>query len=920
MDKLKKHTAKELICAIVSILFVFLYAGCGGPETVYDIHSKSDENDFSESDKNEPASVLGKTFPLDNRTLSGSVNLPQNFRLLYVKIFTLGKKMTPKDSVKAKLEKSSFSVSARNYSSSEIQVDFSCTYGDSAFSDTLKFTQYFDILYEDSLQLNLFSAMLSPRVKSLYLKEDLNLVWEKGCASLEGEAFLKTPPDSWNLQVHLPVLYCGGMVNEPNFARCFEKLSKGLGTKAKWDQVLSTVNVADNFLRFVNENNVSYSAEVYNFTEDFVENVYELHPPLFQGDAARIIKDSSVFNGRLVVCDSMPKKTSRLMWRLQNEQDELLGPCYFDLDSAVINSMGGFVCKKNSSVWETLSGEASADIYFGCKMGETKIRFLPDGGEYLCRGGKWISYGCRNGSCYRLHGYEKYEFDSRVVREVGSCTLEREGDYVYVESLFAICKDGYWEERGNAKYYDWECNANMKGTSFVMPVRRDSVMDSAYLYCNGKSWRDTVPPLVYGEVCNDEHRYSISIHNEKYYMCDKSWRLLDDEEILPPIVNRDSCPSAKFYKKYGDSYYKCDNNHWTYVEDSLVVAPVKAGIVCEEAIRNLVYKSDDEYFVCNIHWWTNEAKWIKATEHDIFLYEHRKAHEGECKDGLAGTSIYWTVDGDKDYHVFCENGEWKIQEASVINCCLPALFTTRNIAGGTFIDSTTYRNTIGGIEYTFRLYSRDYLFLSKIKESEETYAVHASKNMMFLSKESPNTSMSLENFVHKGDDFETFYESWLARATVDDSVTIEKGQTTIDIEKKTYYFEPQKIELVNSNEESYMDYESAVNFCPSGTHIPDTTELQENYSLGNNGWTREEESSIKTTYSYVWGGTKTKEQFYDIFWSSTAKDSNTQYCLELVANRSSTYPTTWEQQKRIVECPKKTYPMIKALCGKGYAK
>lgn len=251
---------------------------------------------------------------------------------------------------------------------------------------------------------------------------------------------------------------------------------------------------------------------------------------------------------------------------------------------------------------------------------------------------------------------------------------------------------------------------------------------------------------------------------------------------------------------------------------------------------------------------------------------------------------------------------------------MPDLFTPRNLAGGTFIDSTTYRNTIGGVEYTFRLSWRDYLVLSKIKENEETYTAHASKNMMFLSKESPSTSMSLENFVHKGDDFETFYKSWLARATVDDSVTIEKGQNTINIEKKTYYFEPQKIELVNSNEESYMDYESAVKFCPSGTHIPDTTELQENYSLGNNGWTREEESSIKATYSYVWDGIKTKEQFYSIFWSSTAKDSNTQYCLELVANRSNTYSATWKQQKRIVECPKKTYPIIKAICGKEYAK
>ncbi len=897
----------KIICYIGALFLGLFIVSCGGPETRYDIHSKSDENDFSESDKN-------KTYSLDNRTLSGSVDLPQNFRLLNVKILTLDKKMMPGDSVEAKLGESRFSVRARNYSNSEIQVDFSCAYGDSSFSDTLKFTQYFDILYEDDLQLNLHSAMLSPWVKSLHQEADMDLIWEKDSAFLKAETFLETPPETWNLQEQLPVLYCGGMVNAPNFAECFEKLSKGLGTKTKWDQVLSTINVADNFLRFINTNATSYSDEIYNFAEEFIESVYKLRSPLFQGDTSQILKDSSEFNGHLVICDSMPQKSGRLMWRLQNEQDELLGPCYFDLDSVVIGSMGGFACKKNSSVWETLSEEASADIYFGCKEGDTKIRFLPNGGEYLCQDGKWSSYGIR------IQGYEIYEFDSRVVREVGSCTSERNGEYIYTDSFFAICKNGYWEKNDGTRYYDQECNANMKGTSFVLPVHRNSVIDTAYFYCNGKSWRDTIPPLVYGDVCNDNHRYNIAVYNGKYYMCDKSWRLLSDEELLPPILSRDSCPSAKLFKKYGESYYKCENNHWTYVEDSLVVAPVKAGIVCEEAIRNQVYKSDNEYFVCNIHWWTDEAHWIKATEHDIFLYEHRIDHDGECKKGLAGTSIYWTADDDKDYHVFCKNGEWKIQEASVTNSYLPDLFTPRNLAGGTFIDSTTYRNTIGGVEYTFRLYWRDYLVLSKIKENEETYTAHASKNMMFLSKESPSTSMSLENFVHKGDGFETFYKSWLARATVDDSVTIEKGQNTINIEKKTYYFEPQKIELVNSNEESYMDYESAVKFCPSGTHIPDTTELQENYSLGNNGWTREEESSIKATYSYVWDGTKTKEQFYSIFWSSTAKDSNTQYCLELVANRSNTYSATWKQQKRIVECPKKTYPIIKAICGKEYAK
>lgn len=885
--------------AITIVLLALLCAGCC-PDTVYDIHKNSEE----------PASSSSVNLSLEKRKLEGRVDIPKNFKVLDVHIVPLDNRLNALDTIDVDVSTSTheFGLGERTYPYSGIRVDYWCVYGDSSFSKTLTFSQYFDISHDDFLDLNLFGAMQSERIRSLSKKDGDELFWIKEEVLPEAKSYLEEAP---NMSAEmLPLLYCSYEKTDANFGACFEKLAKGLGENKLWSQSVSAAKAVDDFMEYIYLDEKSIEIPVNSFAADFIEKEYGLLEPLFQGDTVTIKNDSSKFNGQKLVGDTLPKISNRLVWRLQHEREDVLGPCYSKLDTTVLYNDSAFICQDKMSEWTVATGVYTIGLIYDCLEGETKIRSLQDERKYLCKNQEWSEYGTR------ISGYETSEYDSRIAKTAGDCTPVREGEYVYTGTLFANCKDGYWVEEDGKKFGGQECNEKTKGATIKWVSSSEPATDTAYFFCNGKSFRDTIPPVFYGDLCSKSRRYSVSVYNGQYYICDGSWRPLSEDELIPPILNRDTCSSTAIYKKYDESYYKCENNHWTFVEDSLVNAPYKEGFLCEESIKNRIYKYGDEYFICYLDIFSNLPQWNKAKKEEIYLYNHQIAHSGECANGLTGTSIYLTTyDKDDEYYVLCEDGEWNLKRAKTLNYVLAAFFTPSKMAGGTFIDSSTYQKKIGDVEYIFKLYE-DVFFLEKIKEDGKTYDVRASKEMMFLSTERPRTSSTLENFAQRGEGFDEFYNGWYARAIEDNAETFNTENFS-NTKSVTYQFEPQTIELLFADSSSYMDYESALSFCPAGSHIPDTTEILENYALQYYSWRPIEQNFIKTTYSFSWDGTKTRERFYNISWSSDAKDDDTQYCVETLLYYAN---YSWQQKNRIVECPKKTYPMIQALCARGYSK
>lgn len=872
-----------------ALLSAFLLSGCG-PETSYNIQSKTEEEENS--------SASSREYPLDNRKLSGTAYFREGMRLLDVFVITLNNQLKPRDTVEAKVSSSFFEVDARDYSKSEILIRYRCLYGDSLNRDTLDLSQYFDISREDNFSLDLLSALISERVKTLH-KTSSDLVWEKNVAMSEADLFLDDYPEKKDSLSRLLYLYCGHSVQAPAFGKNFNNLAKALGKKDSWRQVISSADLADSLIGYFDVDGDTLGEDFKSAASNVLEDVYGLYPPMVQGATSHIANDSSVYNGYPVVSDFVSKRYDRLHWRLLSETERRYGPCYNNLDTMVVDHGVVYSCDSGKSSWRMNSGELSAAFFYDCHKGDLKIRFLPDGSEYLCKDGVWSSYGCKDGWCYRVSGYDEYEFDSRVVWLEDECTQKREGEHVFANSDFAVCNDGYWKKINGDKFYDNECNSYMKGATFKLPLRRDAIgTDTAYFYCDGKTWRDTLPPVFYGEVCNSDNANRVVIYNDKYFVCDKGWRLLTNEELIPPVRNLDTCSSFCKYAKYGSSYYSCYNNQWELLDDSLVTAPIRAGIVCDASKQDQIEKIGDEYFICTSGGWQTPA------DQRVAFYDHRVAHDGECANGVTGTSVYYYRSrSGYGYYFLCGDKDW--QMTSLFRSYLPSQFKESELAGGVFIDEENYKVNIGGVDYIIGLYSGWY-FLTKVIEGGKTYDASASKGQLFLHVERPKTSVHLDEISDRGTDFETFYSAWQERALEEDTATLNK---------KLYHFPQDSVVMLFADETSYMDYESAKAFCPAGTHIPDTTELLNNYTFSHYAWEVLGISPIKTTYTYVWDGSKTPERYYNIFWSSTAKDEDTQYCLESVTYRGCDY-CSWSPgtKNRVVECPKKTYPLIQGLC------
>ena len=113
------------------------------------------------------------------------------------------------------------------------------------------------------------------------------------------------------------------------------------------------------------------------------------------------------------------------------------------------------------------------------------------------------------------------------------------------------------------------------------------------------------------------------------------------------------------------------------------------------------------------------------------------------------------------------------------------------------------------------------------------------------------------------------------------------------------------------NENSYTTWEQAKAFCPEGWRIPSAEEwVNDNYA---ERFYFLNDRALRVRQKLSSGDYGTFDVKYNFVWTSTEKDSETQYCFEYVKVSSG-----WYQEKTIlsgiVECPKDLYPMVQAIC------
>ena len=229
--------------------------------------------------------------------------------------------------------------------------------------------------------------------------------------------------------------------------------------------------------------------------------------------------------------------------------------------------------------------------------------------------------------------------------------------------------------------------------------------------------------------------------------------------------------------------------------------------------------------------------------------------------------------------------------------------SNRHFAGGKFVNDSIYQVKIGDLTFELAtvLESKRYSKLRPAKVYEKTlddagykYDPWSVDSTIFIHARRGRDTIGLSEIPDKSPSFQSFYEDFLG-----------------DWECQRFWYNDEptdgqldSIKAFGYTKDIFMDYDTALEFCPEGYHIPDTTEWSgsANYYLMNKEMKLRSDSPMGI---YMTWGEESGYFERSIFWTSTAKDKDTQYCVQYG------YNTLYG---RYFECPRDLYPLVQAMC------
>lgn len=651
------------------------------------------------------------------------------------------------------------------------------------------------------------------------------------------------------------------------------------------------------------------------------------------GKLDTIKTSGSKYEGTVLVCESQTKNyTSKLnFWRPQKELEKKIGKiCTYENLEEVTFERVRYRCNRFSSDWEALDdtvrtsalmADAKVSAVYG-KCGEDlKIDILRYYGDklYICResDGKslWDSDSNYINSVFpkedkSLADYSFVEAynDARVALEFGNCTEEREGEKNVYGTSFYSCKNLLWTYNYPISYDIYFCNSSDNGRKKEINLGGNRY---AYVICDGNDWSKISVHDYYGDVCNQDSIYRVVKHNDSYYRCNgEEYEELSPEEVLPPMKDRKSCggknsPEENTILKYDSTYYTCTQYGWVVSAEKDLVPPVLNGAFCTSANRDSVVKVEDEYYYCGY-----DHQWKKTDERNYQKYVFWNENKSLCSKGIKGTSLLWNDYLKTLYGCAKDSAGKKIEFREFVTGSRGA---NKVFAGGKFVSDALYQVADGDFTYELVInlknswYSQ--LLPSKVYEgsvdgANYKYDLWSVDSTTFIHPKRSDDSKLLSEIDNKSESFEEFFKSWDNR--------VSSGYWSHD---EPWEASVESVLVTKYSDQSFMDYATASAFCPKGYHIPDTTEwiIPATYPLYPKGENYFNHSLMVVTL--VGEGDNGKQdrvkKNVDVFWSSTSKDENTQYCAQF--EETGTGYTT---RAVILECPRDVYPFVQAMCVK----
>ena len=771
----------------------------------------------------------------------------------------------------------SFASDSLDLASSLLRIKFTCVYADSSSGLKMDFVQYADIDKDSVTVLSLSEALQSKRIEFLVQEDGFDLEGARRKANREARSLLDYDAQGdLSMTVYINQI-C--IIEKPDtaFYANFGKLRDAMGEDKTWRDFFSETEIGDTLFN-------------RNRWEDFWIKSFGL-PACDSSnykDTASVKNKESAHYGKVFVCDN-PEYENKYKWRLITDFEKDIGVCTSALRDTASSGHVVYICDSAKTEWRKMPEKQGLLYLYGECKGEVEgDSVLYDSVYYVCASHTdWLS---------RVIWEWKVPLDDQwsdpvnifVRKHEGLCNGGRSGEMALIEGKYYLCKDSVWKESDRNTYFLGECDSLGRGKK----AHHDSV---GYFICrpdewprSGSKWEEVLIPDYYGDECKPE--------------------------------------LAGYVKKYDGTLYICraragfSGSHWEVPSYTDIAEPVRNGNLCEMANEGEVVEYGGVGYKCGF------PVWEKATDYELKVHRaivRNKYKPDLCFNGTDRTSIFWDEADTALYgcvEKFTEaNYGWGQVRYEMKYAAFADIHDPRDVAGGIY-ENGDYIITRNGWKYSF--------YISGLSSSGDKYGILNLKSVvsetgapfeitgmndlrreMVIRAAIGDSAVALDAIDGKSASFDAYFTDWkqqVVESTGCPDATItgiscvsDWGTSTVDVVFNHY------------NENSYTTWEQAKDFCPEGSHIPSADEwLYQNYA---DWFSTAKDRALRVRQKKDSGDYGTFDVEYSFVWTSTEKDSETQYCFEYAKADNG-----WYGEKGImsgiVECPKDLYPMVQAIC------
>ena len=930
---------------------------------------------FEEIGKN---SVTGseQDSSLANRTLEGQFDLFSKLVPVKLDVIAIDENFDGKDTLAAKITLDGgvyrFSVNKFSYPTSLIKIRYTCEIKDSLQNLKVDFLQYANIANNGTPTITLASAIKGHRIESLIEEDVFSFETADLKATRELYHIFRLDSVTMNLKssdssVHkamewyvdaMSYCYLGGGFDS-TFQKRFENLSLALDDERSWWNSVSKVQIADAIVRNFKERVIPMDSTVEVFA-NFWNDAYGLpacDTSVYLDEIKNPAESSAYFDSRFV-CNRGGIEKVFYYWHPMNKMEEQIGLCSVHYTCSKEYNDPLYVSPKSDMDWRLgTARETVVYLYGECDREKwNQVRTASDT-MFLCdRDYKDSSYWTRYFDTLKVS--REAIVEDLALQKYGKCTEENnlvKGDLFLTD--FVQCVNGKWGGISEEFYYGDSCTEEYSGKLLRTP-------NANYYVCRNLwdkyAWAEILATEYYGDICNAANDKEILEYDGVYIKCNYDsewnsgeWTVLDAEEILPPIIHKDSCVEKKVvkydelyyickekewvllskeeaippvvdglpcswreektYVNYGEDYYICTNDKWSFVKNENVPLPEIHGDSCDSRYWGRMVKYDGVYFICapNDKYSSSDlGYWSEAPKTSVVLYEHNKDLGNSCASGQVGTTLEWNPEAGSLLGCV-KNLKTDAYEWGFVRLNTPASISEKSFAGGEFKADGAYEITLDGIAYEFDGFKLSrkaedwgdnlvaYMYNHHVVIGGNRYEAEWVDTNLYINSMRGETVVALSDIEPKSDSYSGFYKTWYD--WVDRS-------NTCNGKAYGFHFPITSIQLKQYGEGVFADWNAAKSFCPQGFHIPDTTEWRRSSINTRTNAIASIEESYEPSHGLC--GSKYTKSFV-LLWSSTEKDSETQYCL----GYTTTQPYG-DNRKDLLECPKDLFPLGQVMCVK----